>query len=168
MERMIDNLLLVARGGDSELDIEPVDLPDLLNTSWRAIRAPNAQLEIETECQVYADKDGLHKLIENLCRNAIEHAGSDVTIRVGDLRNGFYVEDNGEGIPEGEREAVFTKGYSTGEVGTGLGLTVAENISDAHGWEITIVERTSGGARFEITGVERVTPNDQDQQIGFK
>lgn len=157
MDRMIDDLLLVARDGNVEVEVESVDLPALVNTSWRAIRAPNACLKIETTSQITADKDRLHELIENLCRNAIEHGGTDVTITVGDLSDGFYVQDDGAGIPESERDAVFQKGYSTGQHGTGLGLTVVKKIIDAHGWDITVTEGTGGGARFEITGVERVT-----------
>lgn len=156
MDRMIDQLLLVARDGNVEVEVEPVDFPAVLNTSWEAIRAPQAKLEIETKCRIYADKDRLHELIENLFRNAIEHGGTDVTITVGDLDDGFYVEDDGAGISESERHAVFQKGYSTGRHGTGLGLTIVEKISEAHGWDISVTGGTKGGARFEISGVKQV------------
>lgn len=153
MERMINDILLIARGGDVEVEPESVGLPALLETSWAAISAPDAQLEIETEDRVSADRDLLHELIENLLRNAIEHGGTDVTITVGSLPDGFYIEDDGVGIPEDERDAVFEKGYSTSQLGTGFGLTIVAKIIDAHGWEIRVTEGTDGGARFEITGV---------------
>jgi signal transduction histidine kinase len=93
-------------------------------------------------------------VFENLFRNAVEHAGDDVTITVGTLDGGFYVDDDGPGIPEDERDRVFEAGYSTGEAGTGFGLSIVRDVVEAHGWDIRVVEGADGGARFEITGVE--------------
>jgi signal transduction histidine kinase len=92
--------------------------------------------------------------LENLFRNAIEHGGEDVTIRVGGLSDGFYVEDDGPGIPEDARDEVFEVGYSTSPNGTGFGLNIVKEIVEAHGWEIGVTAGMDGGARFEITGVE--------------
>jgi signal transduction histidine kinase len=83
--------------------------------------------------------------------DSIEHGGPDVTVRVGALdRGGFYVEDDGAGIPEDEREDVFGSGYSTEEEGTGFGLAIVKEIVDAHGWTIRVTAGREGGARFEI------------------
>jgi signal transduction histidine kinase len=84
----------------------------------------------------------------------VEHGGDDVTVTVGDLDGGFYVEDDGPGIPADEREAVFGFGYSTGRDGTGFGLAIVSDIAEAHGWGVTATAGTDGGARFEITGVD--------------
>ena len=90
--------------------------------------------------------------------DAAEHA-DDVTVRVGPIEttqvstdrvNGFYVADDGPGIPEDERESVFEGGYSTSDDGTGLGLAIVRSIAEAHGWTATVAERDAGGARFEI------------------
>jgi signal transduction histidine kinase len=79
-----------------------------------------------------------------------------VTVTVGELEdgNGFYIADDGEGIPESEREEVFETGYSTSEHGTGFGLSIVEEIVTAHGWSIDVTESDDGGARFEVSGVE--------------
>jgi signal transduction histidine kinase len=69
-------------------------------------------------------------------------------------RVGFYLEDDGPGIPEAECDAVFESGYSTAEDGTGFGLTIVEEIVEGHGWSIRLTEGTDGGVRFEITGIE--------------
>ena len=80
---------------------------------------------------------------------------SSLRIRVGTLDDGsgFYVADDGPGIPEADREEVFTSGYSTDPGGTGFGLSIVEQIADAHGWSVGVTASESGGARFEITDV---------------
>ncbi|MFW5978041.1 MAG: PAS domain S-box protein, partial [Halohasta sp.] len=81
--------------------------------------------------------------------NSVEHADGSVTVRVGPTDEGFYVADDGPGIPEDERQMVFEHGY-TGSDGTGFGLAIVESIAEAHGWSVRITESRSGGARFEF------------------
>jgi signal transduction histidine kinase len=71
-------------------------------------------------------------------------------------RPGFYVADDGSGIPETDRDEIFNSGYSTLDNGTGFGLNIVSEIVDAHGWKITATDSWDGGARFEITGVNIV------------
>jgi signal transduction histidine kinase len=111
----------------------------------------------EVDKTVYADESRLMQLFENLSGNAVEHGGSDVAVTVGNLDDGFYIEDDGCGIPNNEYDDVFTPGYSNSEDGTGFGLSIVKQIVAAHGWEIRLTEGTAGGARFEITGVDSVT-----------
>ncbi|MCU4973700.1 ATP-binding protein [Halobacteria archaeon AArc-m2/3/4] len=86
-----------------------------------------------------------------------------VTVTVGPLDDhGFYVADDGPGIPADEREAVFDHGYSTAETGTGFGLAIVEEIANAHGWSIEVTESIDGGARFEWTGVAVVDAEPQN------
>jgi len=66
---------------------------------------------------------------------------------------GFYVEDDGRGIPADEREQVLESGYSSRSDGTGFGLSIVQSIVEAHGWELSIGESDEGGARFEVRGV---------------
>ncbi|MFB6281183.1 MAG: sensor histidine kinase, partial [Haloferacaceae archaeon] len=77
-----------------------------------------------------------------------------VTVTVGDLPDGFYVEDDGPGIPAEERETAFDAGYTTADDGAGFGLAIVSEIAEAHGWSVAATEGTEGGARFEFTGVE--------------
>ena len=114
--------------------------------------------------------------MENLIRNAVEHGGDDVAITVGSLGDrkadggddgangeatektsgevGFFVEDDGPGIPEANRDEAFDAGYSTSREGTGFGLRIVEQVATAHGWSVRVTESREGGARFEVTGVE--------------
>jgi len=67
---------------------------------------------------------------------------------------GFYVADDGPGIPADDRERVFEHGYTTADGGTGFGLAIVESIADAHGWETAVRDSDAGGARFEFTRVD--------------
>jgi PAS domain S-box-containing protein len=89
--------------------------------------------------------------------DAVEHGDGSVTVTVGELDDGagFYVADDGPGIPEADRESVFESGHTTGS-GIGLGLAIVEEIATAHGWRVAVTESASGGARFEVTGVTSV------------
>jgi signal transduction histidine kinase len=73
-----------------------------------------------------------------------------LTVTVGALSDGFYVADDGTGIPAEERETVFEPGHSSMNGGTGLGLAIVEQIIAAHDWNITLTTADCGGARFEI------------------
>jgi PAS domain S-box-containing protein len=86
--------------------------------------------------------------------DAVEHAGDDVTVEVGDLADGFYVADDGPGIPPDEHEAVFEPGHSTTDDGTGFGLAIAERVAEGHDWSLVATAADDGGARFEVRGVE--------------
>ena len=112
-----------------------------------------AVLRIDGEGRLYADRSGLRQVVENLLANEAEHGGSDGTVSVGGVDDGFCVADTGPGILAAERARVFTAGYSTDREGTGFGLTIVQQVADAHGWEIRVVDAEGGGARFEITGV---------------
>jgi len=154
MEGLISDILSLAREGKAVDSFESVALSELVLDSWSVIDTRNASLEAELTRTVQADPDRLQQLLENLIRNAIDHGGDDVTIRIGDFGGGLYVEDNGPGIAEPDRETVFQSGYSTARDGTGFGLAIVKEITTAHGWDIAVTRGSAGGARFEITGVE--------------
>ncbi|WP_424001595.1 PAS domain S-box protein [Haloarcula salina] len=153
MAALIDDLLTVARGGDPVDDGDQLDLGALVAECWQGVATKDATLDIQADRTVEADRSRLRQLIENLLRNAVEHGGEGVTVTVGDLEGGWYVEDDGPGIPPGHREEVFEADFSTGETGTGFGLRIVEQVAGEHGWSVRVTESDAGGARFEITGV---------------
>lgn len=154
MEELIDSLLSLARVGESISETEPVTLESVVHRGWSNVPACNARIHTVTSATIKADRDRLQELFENLFRNAIEHGGDDVTMTVGDLETGFFVEDDGPGIHPGHREDVFESGFTTRENGTGFGLSIVRKIANAHSWEVKVIDGQDGGARFEITGVE--------------
>jgi PAS domain S-box-containing protein len=171
MEEIIVDVLSIARQGQTVTDREEIDLDGLCIDAWMNVETPDAALDVTAATTMAGDRQRLLQVFENLFRNSVEHGstssrpeagdavdhgGNDVTIRVGDLADGFYVEDDGPGIPEDSREKVFEKGYTTAEDGTGFGLSLVEAAIEAHGWTITVGESEhadNGGARFEITGI---------------
>lgn len=153
MEALIEDLLNLARGNEGISDLEPVDLHTMGADCWETVETKDATLHTETEQTILADASRLRQLIENLMGNAIDHGGEAVTITIGELENGFYIEDDGPGIPDAETADIFRAGYSTDETGTGFGLSIVETVVDAHDWNIHLTESSTGGARFEITNV---------------
>ncbi|WP_299233988.1 ATP-binding response regulator [Natronomonas sp.] len=154
MDQIITGLLELARAGATIDAEEPVSIDDLAGACWSTVERSGASVSVEGELTVSGDPNRLAQAFENLFRNAIEHGGESVSIRVGPLESGegFYVEDDGAGIAPEDRESVFESGHTTNADGTGFGLAIVKEVIEAHGWEIAATEREGGGARFEITG----------------
>ncbi|MDZ5810986.1 PAS domain S-box protein [Halorubrum sp. AD140] len=159
MDTLIADLLTLAREGERVSETTPVGLRSVAESCWRNVDTADATLTVERDLTLRADESRLQQLLENLVRNAVEHGGDDVAVTVGALDDaaGFFVADDGPGIPPDERDAVFDAGYSTTRTGTGFGLRIVEQVATAHGWEVAVTEHDeTGGARFEVTGVEVV------------
>lgn len=154
MHRLVDDLLALATEGEGSLEIEPVDLADLADRCWQTVRSEGGRLEAGAAGTIRADPDRLQQLLENLLGNAVGHGGPDVTVTVGTTAEGFFVADDGPGIPADDRESVFEWGYTTAAEGTGYGLAIVEAIASSHGWDVRVSDSEDGGARFEFTGVE--------------
>ena len=159
MNDIIDDVLLLARQGDTVDDPSPVDLETMVSDAWSYVDIGDVELVVEPAGRIEADPSRLQEVLGNLFRNAAEH-GDATSVTVGPLaaeraedEGDFYVADDGEGIPDSNREEVFETGFSTARGGTGLGLSIVREIANAHGWSVRVTDSASGGARFEITGV---------------
>jgi len=172
MERIIEDVLTLSRG-EEVIDPEgAVDLDAVAESAWGTVDTGDATLTVADDLPTtVADEDRAERLFENLFRNAVEHgSGPDPShdrgddpepasapeVVVGRLENphqGFYVADDGSGIPPDERSAVFEPGDTTHDHGTGLGLSIVQRIAEAHGWSVAAVDADNGGARIEIRGV---------------
>ena len=179
VQSLIDDLEALAREGNQVGDIGSVELAGVSRDAWETVESPHGELVVESSTAIDADRGRLQQLLENLLVNAVEHSGHDdtsvaisdgsgqrrrstaaseparastpgVTIRVGTFSEGFYVADDGPGIPADDRETVFEQGYTTADEGTGLGLAIVDRIADGHGWEVTVTDSETGGARFEV------------------
>lgn len=156
IETLVNDMKTLVRTGSPIDTIEPVQLEAIARSCWNSCCSEEdlQSIEVVDEIRIMADRTRITQLLENLFWNACDHAGDDVVVRVGSLDGGFFVEDDGPGIPTGERDSVFDAGYTTSSDGTGFGLAIVREIAGAHGWDIELTAGTDGGARFEFTGVE--------------
>ncbi len=163
IETIIEDALRLARGGfESEESPAEVRLREAAEAAWDHVRSEEATVRVVDSFAFEAAAGPLGQVLENLFANAVEHAGADVTLTVGtvsggarpDEPSGFFVADDGPGVPPGKRAAVFEPGHTTGDDGTGLGLAIVEQFVEAQGWYVDLVESDGGGARFEVRGIE--------------
>ena len=100
------------------------------------------------------------RIDNNLVENAIRHSPPEGHISIGGLSAGsvvqIWVDDEGLGIPEDEREVVFDAFYRSPESraskgdGSGLGLAIARAIAIGHGGSLRVLDAPSGGARLQL------------------
>lgn len=170
MEQIIGDVLELTRADQSLNATGGVDIERVATDAWTSVDTDDGvSLSLEDDlptCE--ADSGRLQRLFENLFRNSVEHGRSgqaesadttqagtatgELHVSVGRIPDGFFVADDGTGIPDAERERVFNPGYSSAETGrgTGLGLTIVEQIARAHGWTVSLSNGAAGGARFEF------------------
>jgi signal transduction histidine kinase len=169
--RMVQEVLDFARGGATTLQRRAVPLRAFLDPIAGALRETVESLGIEIvvdhdpdeRLALSLDKDRMHRVIENLVKNAREALsgkGMDaygkhiwIATRKGGETVTIRVADDGPGIPEEVREKLFTPFASHGkEKGTGLGLATVRNLVLAHGGQVHVESPApEGGAAFVLT-----------------
>lgn len=161
IDDIIEDALVMTRG-DGVQETEPINVATIARRAWTHVDTDEVMLETDCDFSLEGNPARLVQLFENVFRNAIEHGGDVDVIRVGTLFGdnggvrGFFVADDGVGIPEEDRETVMEEGYTTSKDGTGLGLSIVSEIVKTHGWRLNVTESETGGARFEI---ERERPD---------
>ncbi|ESP87768.1 HTR-like protein [Candidatus Halobonum tyrrellensis G22] len=150
IDAMVEEMLLVATHGRAATDVRPVDLDVVARDAWAMVDTPGATLDVRTDATVDADEPRLGRLFENLFRNAVQHAGPDVTVTVAATDGGFAVTDDGPGVDPADRGRVFDSGVSGVADGTGFGLAIVRAVAESHGWTVSLTEGSEGGARFEF------------------
>ena len=165
--RLVDDLLFVARLQAGRLDLTP-SVQDLRNLARQAAeearrRADAKGIDLVFESSgpvpVDVDKGRIFQLLDNLVSNAIKFTPQGGRVEVAVASNGeavLEVRDTGVGFTEAEAARVFDRFFRTdaaveGQVpGTGLGLFIAQAITEAHGGRISALPREGGGAVFRI------------------
>ena len=162
MQRLVEDLLLLARADEHvPLAREAVDLDDLAFEEGHRLRSTTSK-HVDTSgvsaVRVQGDADALRRVIRNVGENAARHASSRVDITLVERRNGVVltIDDDGPGIPESERARVLHRfvrldeARSRDEGGSGLGLSIVDEVVRAHGGSVLIEESPLGGARIQI------------------
>lgn len=142
-------LLTMTRDESTQSYPVSTDIRTVASDVWETVETGDLELSFRGSRTVDAREERLRHLFENCVRNVVEHADAD-TVRIGATPNGFFVEDDGRGIPEDRREQVLERGYTTTPDGTGLGLAIVAEIAAEHDWQVGVTEGTAGGARIEV------------------
>ncbi|SCZ43551.1 two-component system, OmpR family, osmolarity sensor histidine kinase EnvZ [Afifella marina DSM 2698] len=159
MSRMLEDYLAFAKGDAGE-ETEAVVLPDLLETlADHARRSGDAVvLNFSGEPEIHVRPTALARCISNLLTNAAKFADRveiSATHRDGILE--ITIDDDGPGIPDEDKEAVFRPFYRLDDArnvdvgGTGLGLAIARDIARSHGGDIALEDSRLGGLRAVVT-----------------
>jgi signal transduction histidine kinase len=168
MRRLVEDLLLLAKADDTGLQIQhaDVDLDDLVDAELRRLRsAGGPQIEgVVPAVRVSGDAAKLSQVIRNLADNAVQAAHSKVrfTLAQNDGTAMVAVEDDGDGIPQSERERVFERfvrldaSRDRGSGGSGLGLSIVQEVVRGHGGTVEVGDSPLGGARLVVSLPVRV------------
>ncbi|WP_424019835.1 ATP-binding protein [Halorientalis pallida] len=148
MEAIIDDILTIAREGKTVEETERVSLATAAEDAWANVDTKAATLTVSEDRMLQADRSKFLSILENLLRNALDHGPDDVTVEVGATDDGFYVADDGPGIPAEHADNVFEYGYTTTDEGTGLGLSIVKTMAESHGWTVEYDAAFDDGARF--------------------
>lgn len=168
LNRFINNLVEISRleSGLEAIRKEPVVLRDILASSLKSlhplISKQRFAIQMQNDFPLLKVNPALMELVFlNLLENAIKYgpAEGEVKVIASFDTNGatIDIDDDGEGIPESEREAIFVKFYRSKHgdrkiAGTGLGLYICRGIVEAHGGSITAIDPHDGkGACVRIT-----------------
>ena len=164
---LIDEILTYAKleEGSPKMDWEDVDLQELVSQIVRETNALGKPVtvkvgKVQKGVFAQADRRYLHRVLQNLAGNATRYAESTIIISAGLEKNEAFisVEDDGQGIPEKDREKVFIPfarlddSRTRASGGYGLGLSIVSRIAFWFNGRMSVDESpTLGGARFIMT-----------------
>ncbi|WP_159809926.1 sensor histidine kinase [Cellulomonas citrea] len=156
MQRLVDDLLLLAKVGARPREATGLDLAGLVREVAEGLPArAEVRLDIGGEGTGRGDREAVARVLRNLLENALRHAGSQVTVEVGDGR--VVVDDDGAGIPAADRERVFERFVRLDDArerdagGSGLGLAIARELAREGGGDVRLDQAPAGGLRAVLT-----------------
>lgn len=180
----------IEQGRDS-YDFQPTDVAAILEDTVRLMQpgagerqvdlrlAPNAEASPALQTEIVLDGRALQQALINLVDNAIKHSPAEGMVTVGmEVFTGsgpggeskgpadypwlrIWVQDQGPGVPEEEKDRIFERFYRRGSElrretpGVGIGLTIVKHVAEAHGGRVFVQTESGKGSRFilELPGV---------------
>lgn len=180
MSKLVNDLLILSRYDTSRVKIEKTefDLGELVKYTLEGLKFELEKKNLEAECfvtadvpLVYADKNGIERVILNILTNAIKYTNENgnIKIYVGFVYNDAYIKiiDNGIGIKEEDLEKIFERFYRVDKSrareqgGTGLGLSIAKEILDKNEGKIDIKSEFGKGTEVVI----RLTTKQKKEKV---
>ncbi len=167
LSRLIEDLrtLALVESGTLKLQKEPTDLPTLIGETVASLRpqadAAGVQLQVDTPDLPLAQVDParIRQVLFNILANALRYTPRGGSIRVRALAEGgrdkrivISVSDTGAGIPAESLPHIFERSFKSRDSGgSGLGLTIAKNLVNAHGGEIQAESPPGRGTTIRLT-----------------
>ncbi len=162
LDRTVREMLQLSRGSRDDAEQASQSLTVVLERVVQLIEHHLDRKNITLHCEgvkrgaeLFCDGDKMVQVFLNILLNAIDElsAGGNIWLRVerrSEEELAVIVADDGPGIPEERREAIFAPFVSGKENGTGLGLAISRRIVEHHGGTITCCDSPHGGGCFEI------------------
>ena len=166
--RLVDDLLILASGreGKLRLAVAPVDLApliDLIVATWRPV-AEQKGISIAfggpARCVRTVDEEKIERVVTNLISNAIKFTPSGGSVQVDLIEDtsgvAIAVRDTGIGIDDDLRERLFGRfeqgrpAVHAGARGSGIGLSIVKELTEAHGGEVSVESPRGGGSVFRV------------------
>lgn len=150
--------------GSLQLHLKPCNINQLVSDVYNQFTSPAELKGIALTLELPAgeliatvDREKVSKVIVNLLSNAVKYTHSRIEVVVKPLDTGFEirVDDDGPGIPDGEKEKVFEAFYqlpdSHSSAGTGIGLAFSRSLAEAHHGALSLADSSHGGSSFVLT-----------------
>jgi two-component system OmpR family sensor kinase len=166
MGYLVEDLLMLARMDQSrELVMTDVDLSHLVteavSSALAAGPAHPITLDIAHDVHTQGDADKIYQVVTNLLANARAHTPEGTQIHVATYSNedGSYVivADNGPGLSLEDQERIFERFYRVdssrqrnSREGSGLGLSIVDEVMKAHGGSVSVASEPGNGATFTL------------------
>ena len=186
MSKLVNDLLILSRYDTSRVKIEKTefDLGELVKYTLEGLKFEIEKKNLNSECfvtadvpLVYADRNGIERVILNILTNAIKYTNEngDIKIYVGFVYNDAYIKiiDNGIGIKEEDLEKIFERFYRADKSrareqgGTGLGLSIAKEILDKNDGKIDIKSEFGKGTEvvIRLATKQRKEKNSEEETV---
>jgi signal transduction histidine kinase len=164
---LVENVLRFSRGerGEDRVEVRPRDVVPLVRRllfDFQPLTSGRARLvaSLPERAEALADEDALQQILLNLLDNAVKYGPDGQEIRLAVEAEGnrvrFSVEDQGPGIPPGERERIWERFHrlprdrESAVAGTGIGLAIVRELARLQGGSTRVEEGGRGGARFVV------------------
>lgn len=140
------------------LDVGAIFAAQVSRQVARGESADRFHVEVHDDLpELWADPDRLEQIVTNLVDNALRHGAGQVCLKATAQHIGdqpavmLCICDEGDGIPEENRELVFSRYWQGGSrAGTGIGLFIVRGLVEAHGGTVQVGERDDGGAQIDV------------------
>ena len=166
MGYLVEDLLMLARMDQSrELEMTDVDLSELVRDAVSSAQAAGPEhpitMDIAHDVHTQGDADKIYQVVTNLLANARAHTpdGTQIHVATYSDENGSYVTvaDKGPGLSIEDQERIFERFYRVdtsrqrnSREGSGLGLSIVDEVMKAHGGSVSVASEPGNGATFTL------------------